>query len=100
MALIVVGEWYEVAWMYNCLFVGFMWVHTSRSRFLLNLSPLYKVISRNVSSVSLSSCVNLIVLCISLIFFMYDMNSDFDPVQMTKMSSSMNHFHYVVYQIL
>ena len=42
----------------------FMWVHTSRSWFVLNLWPLYKVMSRNVSSVLLSSCVNLIVLCI------------------------------------
>ena len=25
-ALIVVGGWYEVAWTYNCLLVGFMWV--------------------------------------------------------------------------
>ena len=64
MALIVVGGWYEDAWMYNCLLVGFMWVRTSKSWFSLNLFPLYKVVSRNVSSVSLSSYVNLIVLWI------------------------------------
>ena len=50
--------------MYNCLLVGFMWVHTSKSWFLLNLFPLYKVMSRKVSSVSFSSYVNLIVLWI------------------------------------
>ena len=54
--------------MYNCLFVGFMWVRTSKSWFLLNLSPLYKVTSENVSSVSLDSYyVNLIVGCSYLI---------------------------------
>ena len=37
-----------------CL-VGFMWVRTSRSQFLSNLSPLYKVMSTNVSSVRLVS---------------------------------------------
>ena len=43
--------------------------------------------SRNVSSVSLNSYVNLIVWCNWLIVFMYIVNSDADPVQMTKMSS-------------
>ena len=90
MALIVVGGWYEVAWMYSCLFVGFMWVR--RILVWSNLSPLYRVISRNVSSVSLNSYVNLIVLWIWLIFVIYVMNSDLDPVQMTKISS-MNRFH-------
>ena len=50
MAFIVVGGWYEVAWMYNCLFVGLMWVHTSRI-----WSLLYRIMSRKVSSVSLGS---------------------------------------------
>ena len=47
--------------MYNCLFVGFMWVRTSKNWFLPNLSPLCKVTSKNMSSVSLDSYVNLIV---------------------------------------
>ena len=34
-ALIVVGGWYEVAWTYNCLLVGFMWVRMSRIWFWL-----------------------------------------------------------------
>ena len=51
--------------------------------------------SRNVSSVSLNSCVNLIVWCNWLIIFMYVVNSDADPVQMTKMSS-MNLFHSIM----
>ena len=81
--------------MYNCLFVGFMWVHTSKSWFLLNLSPLYKVTSKNVSSVSLDSYVNLIVGCIWLTLVIYVVNSDVDLVQMTKMSS-MNHFQNIL----
>ena len=59
---------------------------------LSNRSPLYRVMSRNVSSVSLNSYVNLIVWCNWLIVFMYVVNSDADPVQMTNMSS-MNLFH-------
>ena len=51
--------------------------------------------SRNVSSVSLHSYVNLIVWCNWLIVFMYVVNSDADPVQMTKMSS-MNLFHRIM----
>ena len=74
MTLIVVGGWYEVAWTYNCLFVGFMCVRTSRSWFLLNLSPLYNVTSKNVSSVSLDSYVNLIVGCIWLMLVIYVVN--------------------------
>ena len=67
------------------VFVGFMWVRTPRSWFLSNLSPLYKVMSRNVSSVSLSSYyANLIVWCSWLMVFMYVVNSDADTVQMTK----------------
>ena len=50
--------------------------------------------SRNVSSVSLNSYVNLIVWCNWMIAFMYVVNSDADPVQMTKMSS-MNFFHSI-----
>ena len=64
MALIVVGGWYEDAWMYSCLLVGFMWVRTSKIWLLTNRLPLYRVMSRNVSSVSLNSYVNLIVWCI------------------------------------
>ena len=55
--------------------------------------------SRNVSSVSLNSYVNLIVWCnwfgLGLVVFMYAVNSDADPVQMTKMSS-MNLFHSIM----
>ena len=50
--------------MYSCLLVGFMWVRTSKIWLLSNQSPLYRVMSRNVSSVSLNSYVNLIVWCI------------------------------------
>ena len=52
--------------MYNCLFVGFMWVHTSKSWFLPNLSPLYKVTFKYMSSISLDSYVNLTVGCVWL----------------------------------
>ena len=38
-------------------------VHVGVGYYIPNLSPLYKVMSRNVSSVSLSSYVNLIVWC-------------------------------------
>ena len=51
--------------------------------------------SRNVSSVSLNSYVNLIVWYNWLIVFMYVVNSDADLVQMTKMSS-MNLFHSIM----
>ena len=40
---------------YSCLLVALMWVLRSRMFADLNLSPLYKVTSRNVSSVSLIS---------------------------------------------
>ena len=40
---------------YNCLVVALMWVLRSRVFVDSNLSPLYKVTSRNVSSVSLIS---------------------------------------------
>ena len=65
-----------MAWTYNCLLVDFMWVRMSSMWLWLNLSPLYSVTSRNVSSVSLSSCVNLIVLWIWLIVVIYMVNSD------------------------
>ena len=54
-----------------------------------NLSPLYRVKSRKVSSLSLASYVNLIVLWIEFIVFMYS----FVPVQIRKMSS-INRFPY------
>ena len=40
---------------YSCLLVVLMWVLRSRVFVDSNLSPLYKVTSRNVSSVSLIS---------------------------------------------
>ena len=96
--LIVVGGWYDVAWTYiNCLLVGFMWVRTSRSWLRLNLLPLCKVTSRNVSSVSLMSYVNLIVWWIWLMVFIYVVNSDADPVQTTNLKCHHNEpfpYHY------
>ena len=49
-----------------------------------NLSPLYRVTSRNVSSVSLISCINLIV---GWIWLMFDIKSSVVPVPIMKMSS-------------
>ena len=43
------------------LFVGFIWVRTSKSWFLPNLSPLYEVTSKKMNFVLLDSYVNLIV---------------------------------------
>ena len=53
--------------------VALMWVLRSSLRILVDstLSPLYRVTSRNVSSVSLISYVNLIVGWIWLVFDMY-----------------------------
>ena len=78
--------------MYNCLLVGFIWVRVSRIWLFWNLFPLYRVISKNVSSVSLISCVNLMVVCIRFSLVMYASKSGFEPVQVTKMSS-INLFH-------
>ena len=72
-----------------------MWVCTSKSWFLLNLSPLYKVTSKDVSSVSLDSYINLIVGCIWLMLVINVVNSDVDLVQITKMLA-MNHFHNII----
>ena len=52
----------------------------------LNLSPLYRVTSKNVSSVSLMSYVNLIVGCIWLIIDMNSSKSFVVPVHMMKIS--------------
>ena len=71
--------------LYGYEYRGCMWLW-------LNLSPLYNVTSRNVSSLSFSSYVNLMVLWIWLILVMYMVNSDVEPVHMMKISS-MNHFH-------
>ena len=49
--------------------------------------PLYTVVSRNVSSCSLTSHVNLIVLCSVFAVSMYVVNSSFVPVHMMNMSS-------------
>ena len=48
----------------------FMWVLKSSMFVVWKRSPLYSVTSKKVSSVSLISCVNLIVGCIWFIFFM------------------------------
>ena len=66
-----------------------MWVLRSRILNFVdsNLSPLYRVTSRNVSSVSLISCVNLIVGWIWLMFDMYFLKSSVVPVHIMKMSS-------------
>ena len=53
--------------MHNCLLVGFIWVRVSRIWLFWNLFPLYRVISKNVSSVSLISCVNLMVVSVYLV---------------------------------
>ena len=60
-----------------------------------NLSPLYRVMSRKASSLSLASYVNLIVLWIEFIVFMYISNSSVVPVHIRKMSS-INHFHILI----
>ena len=67
-------------------------VKAARMWLWLNLLPLYNVTSRNVSSISFSSYVNLMVLWIWLILVMYVVNSDVEPVHMMKLSS-MNRFH-------
>ena len=63
MAFTIVGGRYEVACVYSCLFVGFIWVRISSIRSFWNLLPLYKVMSKNVSSVSLNLYVNFMVSC-------------------------------------
>ena len=80
---------------YSCLFVSLMCVQMSRIFSFRNLSPLYRVMSRKVSSLSLASYVNLIVLWIVFIVFMYSSNSSFVPVQIRKMSS-INRFHILI----
>ena len=77
---------------HNCLLVDFMWVRMSSMWLWLNLSPLYSVTSRNVSSVSLSSCVNLIVLWIWLIVVIYVINSDSEPLHMSMKRSHISTF--------
>ena len=77
MAFTIVGGWYELACVYSCLFVGFMWVRISSIRSFWNLLPLYKVMSKNVSSVSLNSYGSPII----------RYKSALDPVQTTNMSS-------------
>ena len=87
MAFTIVGGWYEVACVYSCLFVGFMWVRISSIRSFWNLLPLYKVMSKNVNSVSLNSYVNFMVSCTLFRLPIYVLKSALDPVQMTNMSS-------------
>ena len=84
--------WYGSACTYSCLFVSLMCVRMSRMFLFRNLSPLYRVMSKKVSSLSLASYVNLIVLWIEFIVFMYISNSFFVPVQIRKMSA-INRFH-------
>ena len=52
-----------------------------------NLSSLYRVMSRNVSSVSLISCVNLIVGWIWLMFDVYFLRLSVVPVHIMKILS-------------
>ena len=66
MALIVVGGGMRLHERIIAYLLVFMCMRTSKSWFLLNLSPLYKVTSKNVSSVSFDSYMNLIVGCIWL----------------------------------
>lgn len=49
--------------------------------------PLYTVVSRNVVSVSLISCVNLIVGCIVFAFSIQRSNCSFEQLATTKISS-------------
>ena len=57
-----------------------MCVRMSKICLSLNLLPLYRVMSRNVSSVLLSSNVNIIVLCNWFSLAMYVLNSFSVPV--------------------
>ena len=59
----------------------------SRIPVWVKLVPLYTVVSRNVSSCSLLSYVNLIVGCISLIFEMKCVSASCESFQIMKMSS-------------
>ena len=72
---------------YSCLWVALMWVLRSRIFVDSNLSPLYRVTSRNITSVSLISRVNLIVGWIWLILDMNFSKSSIVPVHIMKMSS-------------
>ena len=63
--------WYESACTYSCLFVSLMCVRMSRKLLFRNLSPLYRVMSRKISSLSLASYVNLIVLWIEYCFHVH-----------------------------
>ena len=73
-----------------------MCVLISRMFVDLNLSPLYSVRSRNVSSFWSASNVNLIVGWIVLIFWMYSSSCVCVPVQTMKMSS-MYLFHSIIF---
>ena len=67
--------------------MGFICVRMSNMFWLWNLLPLHRVTSRKVSSVSLISCVNFMVLCSLFISFVYSENYSRDPVQMIKILS-------------
>ena len=64
--------------------MGFICVRMSSMFWLRNLLPLYRVTSKKVSSVSLMSCVNLMVSCSLFISVIYSKNCSWDPVQMIK----------------
>ncbi len=61
MAFLTCFGWYDFLCMYSCLFVFLMCVLISSIFSFLNLSPLYRIVSRNTSSLSCASYVNLIV---------------------------------------
>ena len=79
--------WYDSLCMYSCLFVFLMCVFMSSMPCVLNLSPLYTVVSRNTSSFLSTPYVNLIVGWILFILSMYDPSCSLVPVPMMNISS-------------